>query len=216
MDASTIRLILIVVGALLILLLYLWERHRERREEIGDGRADDVDEELDAPNRARSGVHEPNLGAYGDEDDYDDAEEEIRPATPGTSFWSRPRQDVEEAFDDAMDVDSEDAPEQSHQPIMDKSRPDPLLIQVSVSARRYPFRGSDVVEVAERCGLHPGDMDIFHCLDEFDDDTRIYFSMANMVKPGTFPFETMDDFLDTRPHAVRPARGRSRGHDHPR
>jgi cell division protein ZipA len=37
-------------------------------------------------------------------------------------------------------------------------------------------------------------MDIFHCLDEFDDGTRIYFSMANMVKPGTFPFDAMDDF----------------------
>jgi cell division protein ZipA len=37
-------------------------------------------------------------------------------------------------------------------------------------------------------------MDIFHCLDEFDDGTRVYFSMANMVKPGTFPFDDLDGF----------------------
>jgi cell division protein ZipA len=70
----------------------------------------------------------------------------------------------------------------------------PLLIQLSVAKRTGEFPGPDILEVAESCGLRPGDMDIFHCLDEFDDGTRIYFSMANMVKPGTFPFDEMDDF----------------------
>jgi cell division protein ZipA len=71
---------------------------------------------------------------------------------------------------------------------------EPLLIQLSVSARRDPFDGLDLMDAAESCGLRPGEMDIFHCLDEFDDDTRVYFSMANMVKPGTFPFDDMEDF----------------------
>jgi cell division protein ZipA len=72
--------------------------------------------------------------------------------------------------------------------------PAPLLIQLSVAKRYGEFDGPDLLEVAESCGLRPGDMDIFHCLDEFDDGTRIYFSMANMVKPGTFPFDDMESF----------------------
>lgn len=70
----------------------------------------------------------------------------------------------------------------------------PLLIQLSVAKRKGEFSGAEILETAESSGLRPGDMDIFHCLDEFDDDTRIYFSMANMVKPGTFPFQDMEDF----------------------
>ncbi len=31
-------------------------------------------------------------------------------------------------------------------------------------------------------------------LDEFEDETKVHFSMANMVKPGTFPFDEMENF----------------------
>jgi cell division protein ZipA len=106
-----------------------------------------------------------------------------------------PEPDPDDAFDSDMPADME-----------------PLLIQLSVSARREPFAGLDLMDAAESCGLRPGRMDIFHCLDEFDDDTRIYFSMANMVKPGIFPFDTMEDFttpglmlfaqLDGRPEDI--------------
>nr|WP_242445472.1 cell division protein ZipA C-terminal FtsZ-binding domain-containing protein [Chromatium okenii] len=47
-----------------------------------------------------------------------------------------------------------------------------------MSGRGHTFRGASVLDVAESCGLHPGKMDIFHCLDEFEDETRVYFSMA--------------------------------------
>ena len=65
---------------------------------------------------------------------------------------------------------------------------------MSVAKRKGEFDGLELLDVAEGCGLRPGDMDIFHCLDQFDDGTRVYFSMANMVKPGTFPFDDMEGF----------------------
>jgi cell division protein ZipA len=150
MDADTVRLILIVVGALVILALYLWERRRESQDEQDDG------DGYDDPNPAQRGGHakqEPHLGGLA--------------AGQGNLDPDRERRDDDEA---------------------------PLLIQLSVAKRTGAFPGPDILEVAESCGLRPGDMDIFHCLDEFDDGTRIYFSMANMVKPGTFPFDAMDDF----------------------
>jgi cell division protein ZipA len=148
MDADTVRLILIVVGALFILALYLWERRRDTANDQDDDPAYGDAEPSHASGHAK---REPHLGGLaGDAPD---------PA------WEQ------HGGDEA-----------------------PLLIQLSVAKRTGAFPGPDILEVAESCGLRPGDMDIFHCLDEFDDGTRIYFSMANMVKPGTFPFDAMDDF----------------------
>lgn len=230
MDASTIRLILIVVGALLILALYLWERRREKRVEDEEDDEDDlaldaedeapvservsqresqfvpVEEEGDSRDRAwsyltpRSSTKtEESAGFIPDSEDLDDSRDLHEQKVLDDSDDEEP--DDQEPLHIRVDGDSEPVggPESEPQPApesdpMPSPRLDPLLIQVSVSARRYPFKGTDVMEVAERCGLYPGEMDIFHCQDEFDDQTRVYFSMANMVKPGIFPFSAMETF----------------------
>lgn len=174
MDADTVRLILIVVGAILILGLYLWERSR-------DPAADDEDEgydEDDTPYATGPGNREPPLGRSSRaEADAAAWEQDDRRPAPGDS---RTRGESSQDF-----RDDEDGVE---------GVPAPLLIQLSVAKRYGEFPGPELMDVAESCGLRPGDMDIFHCLDEFDDGTRVYFSMANMVKPGTFPFDAMGDF----------------------
>ncbi|MBK1716921.1 cell division protein ZipA [Thiocystis violacea] len=202
MDASLIRLILIVVGVLLILALYLWERRREKKT-VGDGYDEDDDlveeslyeapgEALDAPYGVRPDNREPDIGVYDDDEDEDEKKPPRQPSR--LLSWLSPRRKVEPSHDDGVDFDSEDVPRENPEPAMDTPAPNPLLIQLSVSARRYPFKGTDLMDVAERCGLYPGEMDIFHCLDEFEDQTRVYFSMANMIKPGTFPFDTIESF----------------------
>jgi cell division protein ZipA len=193
MDASTIRLILIVVGGLLILVLVLWERFREKRR----GQKDDVyleeDEDLDATNDAYESRYDPKIGRYDDEEDAEEEADDPYPAH-SRSFWSQTSLSADPPIDDDPPDSEDTGVEEEPKPVSGMSRPDPLLIQLSVSARRYPFKGTDLMEVAERCGLYPGEMDIFHCLDEFDDRTRVYFSMANMIKPGSFPFDSMESF----------------------
>lgn len=287
MDASTIRLILIVVGVILIVALYLWERRREQHNAYHDDYADDdlfEDENADEPYGVR-----PTRHALPDDEphQYDDVDRDAGrsaapPAAKRPGLWQRlrgrgraaPVADVadEPAFDPDADADYDPAPPiraraafaQTSNPARPKTRrtsqpladadaeheaelepvrpvksikppppepapkpeptprprpapepepepppppasskgvkrrevtvPDPLLIQFSVSARRYPFKGPEILEVASGCGLHPGEMDIFHCFDTFDDEIRVYFSMANMVKPGRFPFKDMDGF----------------------
>jgi len=152
MDANTVRLILIIVGAVVLLGLYLWERRRGSDY----GQDDDDYGDSDTANRGRA-KQEPQIGGLGE-----------------------------------GNAESGGGPDQEGAPLEDDETP--LLIQLSIAKRTGEFDGSEILEVAESCGLRPGEMDIFHCLDEFDDGTRIYFSMANMVKPGTFPFDTMEDF----------------------
>ena len=194
MDTNTIRLILIVVGAVLVLALFLWERSRR----AGDADEDDEYEEADAPYGLSTGKREPRLGRVADEECVDDSDR----ARSGGSPAAQSRR---------LESESESYPDED----LDADMPadvEPLLIQLSVSARREPFAGPELMDAADLCGLRPGRMDIFHCLDEFDHDTRIYFSMANMVKPGTFPFDGMEDFstpglmlfaqLDGRPEDI--------------
>ena len=160
MDANTVRLILFVLGAILILALYLWERRRGADEDAQD-EGYDAD---DRPYATGPDRREPPDGLYDDEDAQDD------PAP----MRSHAREGRDEVLEGGV--------------------PAPLLIQLSVAKCYGEFPGLDLLDVAESCGLRPGDMEIFHCLDEFDDGTRIYFSMANMVKPGTFPFDDMEGF----------------------
>jgi len=69
----------------------------------------------------------------------------------------------------------------------------PLLLQLYVTAPEGRFDGAEIVRAAGLCGLEPGEMDIFHCYDGVQTHSPL-FSMANMVKPGTFPFGAMAGF----------------------
>jgi cell division protein ZipA len=177
MDADTIRLILIVVGAIFLLGLYLWERSRDQEDaEDDDEGYDDEDAPYGAgPARDAREKREPNLGRLDEGDEGEDSEDWDRPSP------HRPTQ-------------SELAPAASPVSTRTSGASTPFLIQLSVAKRKGEFDGLQLLDVAEGCGLRPGDMDIFHCLDQFDDGTRVYFSMANMVKPGTFPFDDMENF----------------------
>jgi cell division protein ZipA len=55
------------------------------------------------------------------------------------------------------------------------------------------FNGSDLMRVILACGMRYGDMDIFH-REEEGAGAAIQFSMANLVKPGTFNLDEMDNF----------------------
>ena len=172
MDPTTVRIILIIVGTLLILGLYLWERSRDPEDDSEDFDYDDDDTPYAA------GVQESRGHAFRDFAE-EPAAEPPRPSAPAVR--EAPRATGREHHPPAPAVD-------------DDGVPAPLLVQLSVAKRYGEFPGADLLEVAESSGLRPGDMDIFHCLDEFEDGTRVYFSMANMVKPGTFPFDDMEGF----------------------
>ncbi|QIK37995.1 cell division protein ZipA [Caldichromatium japonicum] len=190
MDATTIRLILIAVGVILILALYLWERHRERQ--LGAFDDDDADDNvlfdgetfadhLSPPRR------EPRIGRAPETDETS----QPAPAQPQPANRQRPGASPEVA---PMETTASAARPKPSKLRREPRVTEPLLIQLSISARRYPFRGPEILDIAASCGLYPGEMDIFHCFDEFDDETRVYFSMANMVKPGTFPLDDMESF----------------------
>lgn len=55
------------------------------------------------------------------------------------------------------------------------------------------FNGAELMRVILACGMRYGDMDIFHRT-ENKNGGAVQFSMANLVKPGTFDLDKMDEF----------------------
>lgn len=67
------------------------------------------------------------------------------------------------------------------------------IVTLFVAARDgATIAGSDVVVAAEKAGLEFGDMGIFHRLVSGKTEDGPVFSMANMVKPGSFDMSRLD------------------------
>ncbi|MGK0546772.1 cell division protein ZipA [Halomonas cupida] len=70
------------------------------------------------------------------------------------------------------------------------------IIVISVMSRdENGFPGTTLLELMMACGLrYSREMGIFHRFETEDAGSALQFSMVNVLKPGTFPIEAMDDF----------------------
>ncbi|MCG6940183.1 MAG: cell division protein ZipA C-terminal FtsZ-binding domain-containing protein [Thiohalocapsa sp.] len=185
MDATTLRLILTVIGAVFLIGLYLWEKQRaqgftgarrvrrppsRRRQEPNFGRLGEADDDDSA------------ASAYAYGDDADDLSYEAVPA---------PESAMTDAYDD--DEGEQSASERAAAGAAGAAS-DELLIQLYITSPGGAFDGEDILAAAERCKLRPGDMDIFHRTRGDAPHGEPLFSMANLVNPGTFPFDDMSEF----------------------
>ncbi len=69
------------------------------------------------------------------------------------------------------------------------------VIVINVMARKDEyFSGKDLLPIILQQGMQLGKMSIFHKHADGDGNSPIMFSMANMVKPGTFDISQMDEF----------------------
>ena len=218
MDADTLRLTLIVIGTILVLALYLWERSHA---------ADDTDDADDGqcplPNPSTD-KREPTVGTLdplGECAPPTSTEAVTGPQAPGeVAIESGRRQAAEVASLRAASRRAASVPQAALHLVADASEPEPdapggrntLILQLGVRVRGAEMNGPDLLDVAARCGLRPGELGAFHrkVLDgagpgtsPFDDalgieddgeDLRTLFSMASMVKPGEFPFDAMEEF----------------------
>ena len=192
MDPDFLRITLAILGALVIAGLYYWEqRRRQRKEEGQEGRGAGGDagsyQEFSTESEsfaAWEDKHEPRLGVWG-RDEGDLAEE----AAVGQAT-TRPRTDRSRTpRKPSLDL-SRPAPELADEVFP----PGPLLQILHVAAQGPKFDGAAIVHAARVAGLEPGEREIFHCRLGDEHHVETLFSMANMVKPGTFPFGAMAEF----------------------
>ena len=70
------------------------------------------------------------------------------------------------------------------------------VIVISVLSRdEQGFSGEALLDLMLACGLrYSSEMGIFHRFETEDPESELQFSMVNVIKPGTFPIEAMDEF----------------------
>ncbi len=197
MDSQTLRLVLAVAGAIIILGVYVWGRYKKKMLDFVNQRGeydelegeDDPPEYDDVSKPAKAGFYSGKLGKKDidppitlDEPDGEDLD----------LVMERPKPPVHKPI----------SPETTHRPSApetsrrEQPRTDPLgapfLIQISVVSKTEFFNGLQLRDALDDLRLIYGDMGIYH---RYDREYRVpLFSVASLVEPGTFPIKDMENF----------------------
>lgn len=118
-----------------------------------------------------------------DEDDLYEEDEYDEEARDESEYH-----DEDESEDDYEDIEEES------QAAAPQSEPEEVLIINIMAHKGEVFKGDDLLDIVLKCGLRYGSMDIFHRYSDNKGEGALLFSMANMVKPGTFDLDAMDEF----------------------
>ncbi|MBN8728440.1 MAG: cell division protein ZipA [Xanthomonadales bacterium] len=159
---------LIVFGAVVLLLIYIFGRPQKPRQgerrARPDGRAARVEPTLGDDETTGDGADDglPSLHASRGEDEA--GESEPRHVPPPSTVGARPDHPIERI----------------------------VTLYVAAQAGEM-LRGADIVVAAEKAGLEFGDLGIFHRRVIGKPVDGPVFSMANMVRPGHFDMARLDE-----------------------
>ncbi len=136
-------------------------------------------------------AEENDYDDHEDEGDYDEEFEE--------EFEDDEEHESDEDYSEDDDIEGEELEEGEHEEESAKadapqSEPEEVLIINIMAQKGEVFNGSDLLDIVLKCGLRYGSMDIFHRYSDTKGDGALLFSMANMVRPGTFDLDAMDEF----------------------
>jgi len=163
LSATELRVIVAVVGVIVLALIYFFGR--PRRPGQGERRT---------AKRGEDGRIEPTLGPVDGEPEQGELDVSLRAELDrlGQGIGAKPARS-------SVGV-----------------RPDrkiERIVTLFIAARPGAMLpGSDVVVAAEKAGMQFGDMGIFHRLASGKAEEGPVFSMANMVKPGSFDMTRLD------------------------
>ncbi|PLY12042.1 MAG: cell division protein ZipA [Sedimenticola sp.] len=207
MDADTLRLILFIAGVILILGIYFLGRKKRTasrihatRKALDDGMSstiypeepdDDLNDSFDE-DEWRDEKIEPTFAvetdALADQTldslSIDEREESTPPPAPKKA--EPPKQTT-------FSFSAED-PEDATDPILGSDLPVKIVV-LNLIAKKGKISGSQLKQVCDEVELVHGEMQIYHRYADGDArQGKAIFSMANMVEPGTFPNQEIEDF----------------------
>ncbi len=172
---DTLRLSLIVIGVVIVGGVYILGKmvERSRAVRVITPRAHREMESTPAP--IRDPGHDFKMKIEG-------GEKLLFPSPPPAFAALKPR----ESMSDTPVLEAEQPPLRAA-----PGTPD-LIISLTLMARdQQKFSGAELHQVLAAAGLELAEFDIYHFRDtDAADDTRAVFSVANIVKPGTFDAAT--------------------------
>jgi cell division protein ZipA len=167
MTATELRIALIVLGVLILAGIWWFGRRQPADGTRGGSR------------------REPVLGGDGAEDEP--APAWFLPDERADGLPSLRIDGLSEGRDSADDIDANRGHREARQP--------ERIVSLYVVARDgFALHGPEIVVAAEKAGMVHGDLGIFHRVEERHAGAGPVFSMANMVRPGSFDLAEIDQF----------------------
>lgn len=129
-----------------------------------------------------------------DETVADSASDELEPA-PAAESSTQPVVTAELAgnTDTITPVDDEVVDTTGPVPIASGADQEVLVINVMAKKGSH-LQGPDLLHILLACDLRYGKMNIFHRHEQANGQGRVQFSVANLVEPGTFDLDAINDF----------------------
>lgn len=142
-----------------------------------------------------SGRIEPTLGGKGKTAPNKAASGEAKEARPAAKD-QQPRNKPKDKPrpEKTPSPESSGFDEREREPAPAPPEPEEVLVVNIMAPGGQQFRGDALLEALLQANLRFGDMNIFHRYQERHGGGPILFSLANMVKPGIFDLDTMDEF----------------------
>ena len=206
MDPDLVRLILLVLGALLVAGIYLWDRYKRSAPRTRVDRQPPPAEASNCPmeDADEVGRAEPSMG------EAVESIPEMRVNEARTGGGVPPRTAPEPEPEDVGDWSNATADENlqismdlnfdAHQdgdyltrdPALNDEVERKIVVLNLVARGGGTIAGKLIEGACQSVGLVAGDMSIYHYLEPAGD--RPLFSMASMVEPGSFPLTDMAGF----------------------
>jgi cell division protein ZipA len=212
MDATTLRILLFVVGVIFLGGIYLYEMRRRKRESTQARRR--VSPRVDHSIHMSATEAEPEEdesesieGLSDGEPDLDEStelldREETEKGIDTFRIDDEPIPGIDEPVSGPESADKEELAEASmeQQELFGFSAqeespvdvPD-LIIQINLRARKAPFEGPAIEAAIQETGLILSPAGIYQRLAS-DGSRKVLYNLASMVEPGVFPAEAMIDF----------------------
>lgn len=170
----------------------------DRQEEDYESEADERDDR--SYTRELEDDETPGSLAEDDSDYEDEDEQDLNPEEDeGFEDDEYSREDEYDEDDDSEEDYEDDEPQsssaaQNNFSEKQPAEPEEVLIINVMAHKGEMFNGADLLDIILKCGMRYGSMDIFHRHSDTKGEGALLFSMANMVKPGTFDLDAMDEF----------------------
>lgn len=194
MDSNLLRLILLILGIALVAGIYLWDRRKHvdsrffTRQSVRRSRRHDTslfdtqDSPVDEPGEVNS-----------DDNDYS-GDEVLTPVQAGET--ERFSFSVNEESMSGLDKDHLDdlsfSAKNAFQEFEAGAKLPTKILQVNIVTRNNDISGQMILDLASELDMQLGEFNIFHRMDP--KTGKSVFSMANIVEPGSFDADKMQDF----------------------
>ena len=170
METSTLRWIIIIIGALVLGSIFLFGNPKKKRKPRASRRRE----------KSNAQRHEPTLD---------------RPYEAGAGELDAESEGVAESGQGELDIDGV-RPDSAAEPLAPRKPaappPEKIVTLFLVARDNHMINGAELLQAAINTGMEFGEMNIFHRIEEGVD--KSVFSLANAAKPGNFSRDEWNTF----------------------